>query len=252
MAIKGDFTLEEVFKVSFKTLQKHWLRFLMAFLLVVALSLFVNLLPLIFGKQAAENWIVMLLSLFISIGFGIYLKIAITKLSLLTVSSKTFSWSEAFKTNAKDWLQTIIGTLFFQLTKAVGFVLFIIPGIIASVALPFYIFGIVDKHVSGLKALEDSWHMTEGNRWVIFGFYLCLVAGLLLILTIVAAVLIFLLVAMPGGGNLQNISAAGVIIGGSIFGLFMLVLSLMTGILNYAGTAFMYTKMKNNPSLTSK
>jgi uncharacterized membrane protein len=106
--------------------------------------------------------------------------------------------------------------------------------------------------VSGLKALEDSWHMTEGNRWVIFGFYLCLVAGLLLILTIVAAVLIFLLVAMPGGGNLQNISAAGVIIGGSIFGLFMLVLSLMTGILNYAGTAFMYTKMKNNPSLTSK
>ena len=59
---------------------------------------------------------------------------------------------------------------------AAGFVLLVVPGIIASVGLGFVPFLIVDRPVGPIDALKESWRITKGHKWQLFLLGLVLVA----------------------------------------------------------------------------
>jgi len=68
----------------------------------------------------------------------------------------------------------------------VGFLLLVVPGIIASLGLFFVLFVVIDRGAGPINALKESWRITKGNKWRLFLFALALIGlnllGLLLLL----------------------------------------------------------------------
>lgn len=76
----------------------------------------------------------------------------------------------------------------------IGFVLLIVPGLIALVLFMFSTILVIDRGLGPIEAMKESMRITAGHRWSLFGL-LCL---LLLILFVgVLALFVGLLVAMP-------------------------------------------------------
>lgn len=69
----------------------------------------------------------------------------------------------------------IVATLLYQLVTLIGFLLFIIPGIIWSVQYLFFRHLIVDRGLGPFEALSMSAKITEGVRGELFLFVLALV-----------------------------------------------------------------------------
>ncbi len=47
----------------------------------------------------------------------------------------------------------------------VGFIMFIIPGIIASLGLGFTPFVVIERAIGVTDALKESWRITKGHKW---------------------------------------------------------------------------------------
>lgn len=54
------------------------------------------------------------------------------------------------------------------LTIIAGFVLLIVPGIIASLGLGFAPYLTIDRGMGPVEAYKGSWHITKGNKWQLF------------------------------------------------------------------------------------
>ena len=54
----------------------------------------------------------------------------------------------------------------------IGFVLLIVPGIIAQVMLSLVVFLVLEKNMMPIQALKESRRMTQGKRWDLFLFLL--------------------------------------------------------------------------------
>ncbi len=76
----------------------------------------------------------------------------------------------------------------------VGFLLLIAPGIILAVGLGFATYLVIDRGTGPVKALEESWRITRGYKWPLFGLMLAII-GLNLLGAI--ALLVGLLVSVP-------------------------------------------------------
>lgn len=76
------------------------------------------------------------------------------------------------------------GVLLYTLTAFIGFLLFIIPGIVIAMGLQFFTYFIIDKNLSIRESLRASWDITSGYKMRLFGLALVLwlinVAGALL------------------------------------------------------------------------
>lgn len=80
------------------------------------------------------------------------------------------------------------------LAIVIGFVLLVVPGIIALLFFMFSTFIVIDRGLGPIEAMKESMRITEGNRWPLLGLicllFLILIAGAL-------ALGVGLLVAMP-------------------------------------------------------
>lgn len=78
----------------------------------------------------------------------------------------------------------LIGSILFGLLCVGGFIFFIVPGILLSLWLQFYVFVIVDEKAGPIAALKKSYAVTRGRLWRIILFTCLLglynVLGLLL------------------------------------------------------------------------
>ena len=62
----------------------------------------------------------------------------------------------------------IFANLIAATITVVGFIFFIIPGIICAVRFSFVPYLVMDKNLDPVKAVEESWRMTRGHSWQIF------------------------------------------------------------------------------------
>ena len=80
------------------------------------------------------------------------------------------------------------------LTIGVGFVLLIVPGIIATLMFMFTTFIVIDRELGPVEAMKESHRITRGHKWPLLGFLLVLmlinIAGLM-------ALVVGLLVTIP-------------------------------------------------------
>jgi uncharacterized membrane protein len=72
----------------------------------------------------------------------------------------------------KNYLNIVLANLLVYAIVGVGFLLFIVHGIIFVCRLTFVPYLVMDKGLDPVAAIEKSWFMTRGHGWRIFGMYL--------------------------------------------------------------------------------
>ncbi|MFC1948077.1 hypothetical protein ACFLXY_09190 [Chloroflexota bacterium] len=85
----------------------------------------------------------------------------------------------------ENYWNIIIATVLCGIIVFIGFILFIIPGIYFLCKLAFVRYLVVDEKMDVLKAIQESWNMTNGHALTIF------LMGLLAIPIIIAGILLF-------------------------------------------------------------
>ena len=81
----------------------------------------------------------------------------------------------------KDFIRTFLMEFLFTIAILIGFLLFIIPGIILSVGLcmaPFILKD--DKGISAMDALMKSWQLTQGHKMKLFWLGLSFIGWIIL------------------------------------------------------------------------
>lgn len=76
---------------------------------------------------------------------------------------------------------TLVAGLLVSLIEVVGFMLLIVPGIIAALGLQMtYFIMAEDPHISGIDAMQKSWDMMKGHKWELFCLYCRFIGWLIL------------------------------------------------------------------------
>jgi len=114
-------------------------------------------------------------------------------LRLKAVRHQSFEVKEIFDV-FKNYLNVILAALLSISIIVIGFVFLIIPGIIFACRLAFVPYLVMDKKLDPVKAVEESWRLTKGYGWRIFGMallaILVAIGGLvLLVVGIIPAVI---------------------------------------------------------------
>jgi uncharacterized membrane protein len=68
-----------------------------------------------------------------------------------------------------NYLNVILTNLLKSALVVMGLLFFIIPGIIIACRLAFVSYLVMDKNLDPLQAIEQSWKLTRGIGWTIFG-----------------------------------------------------------------------------------
>jgi len=95
-------------------------------------------------------------------------------------------------------VNALIGSIAYGFLVFLGSLLLIVPGIIAYVAFLFMLFYIAVEDENFVAALRDSWTLTRGQWFPLFGLLLIIFVGLSLVPGILSAVLSFVVGAYAG------------------------------------------------------
>ena len=143
----------------------HNFRFL---LLVFAIVVGVSLLPRII------NLLEVPIFLSILVGIVFFVVNSILSLGVIAIVLK-------FVKNEKPTIQDLVSkkhlfskyifsNILVSILTIIGFLFFIIPGIVLAVRMQFYVYFIVEEEVGPIDAIKKSWNLTKGSFWNIFFF----------------------------------------------------------------------------------
>ena len=71
-----------------------------------------------------------------------------------------------------NYLNVVLAALLAGSIIVIGFILLIVPGIVFACRLVFVPYLVMDKKLDPVKAVEESWRLTKGYGWRIFGMAL--------------------------------------------------------------------------------
>jgi len=69
-----------------------------------------------------------------------------------------------------NWGRLWVGSFLSGLMMIIGFILLVIPGFIAMVRTSFVNAGVVDGKLGGSDAVQESWNLTKGCGFQVFGY----------------------------------------------------------------------------------
>lgn len=118
--------------------------------------------------------------------------IAYARLALSAGTGQHVGWNGLW---APEHFWRMFGATLLQgIIIVIGFILIIVPGIIAALILSFTQLLVVDKKLGPIEALKESYRLTKGHLFQLFLFMLCLV-----LINIIGALLLLvgLLVTVP-------------------------------------------------------
>jgi uncharacterized membrane protein len=158
-----------------ESLQSAWEKFKTHVEVSVLTTLLTIILGSLGGKDEKFNIILLLFGL-IMIIVMLIIRIGYTKIFLRMHDGENPKFVDIFKEYKTFW--RYLGVCILE-TLAVfgGLILLIIPGIFWAIRFSFASFIVVDTKMSPVKAMRESWAITKGKFWKLFGFYF--VMGLL-------------------------------------------------------------------------
>lgn len=233
------FSVDEVFKASFAMAKKNWMKFLML----------IGVMILIYVAYAAIAYILFVvvelpgfLNSIIQILLGVYASIFTARGTLVIARDQKLEIGEILKLDAKTFLHALGASIIVYIVTVLGFILLIVPGIIASIMFGYCIYSIVDKKTEFIQSLEDSMHMTQGNKMKIFLYQLLLgLVGMVLAGIPIAAITV-MAIALGSGTHMEPM----VIMAISVLLMVVIVLPIAVylGMVGMSGQAYMYLKMR--------
>ena len=108
------------------------------------------------------------------------------------VRTGKFNTDDILNTVKAKWLDLLIANILVGIIVAVGSILFVIPGIIAALALAMVDFIIIDKDVKGADSLKASNELMKGHKWEFFVFMLSFIGWYILVPFTLGILLIWL------------------------------------------------------------
>lgn len=103
-----------------------------------------------------------------------------TKYILDFVRNGKFDTNTIIETIKEKWLNLLIAETLVSIIVAVGFALFVIPGIILTLAYAFVTYLVIDTDVSGSDSLKKSREMMRGYKWDFLVFCLSFLGWIIL------------------------------------------------------------------------
>jgi len=190
----------ECYGHGWRHLWKNFLELFVVFLIFNFSSQFMGIfyIPMYFSAFF-ENEPEFLILLFIFIGIaGIFstafmflvikpMQFGISYLNLKAARGEKLEIKEMF-TPFKDFWNVVLAGFLTTLIVVFGTLFFIIPGIIFACKLIFVPYLVVDKKMKATDAIKESWDLTNGHAWKVFGIgvlagpiiiagYICLFVG---------------------------------------------------------------------------
>lgn len=124
------------------------------------------------------------MSIFDSI-FGLIsvpLLVGYTYYCLAFARGQKMDWKEIFNFGKEHWAVCILASILMGLIILAGFVLLIIPGIIAAIGLTFWAHVISDNpELSTTDVIKKSWEITKGRKMEVFIFFLSFLGWIILV-----------------------------------------------------------------------
>lgn len=168
--LKVDFTVMEALVFGWKKLFERPLFFAGAVFIFAFVPTLVTL-PLDImakSKDGMESTMILLASIIIFLILQMAFVAGFLKILINTEKGEEVSYKEFM--NKGKYIPKLIGAyLLYSLIVVVGLIFFIIPGIFLAVRLNFFDFLIVDKDMGIIESLTESFMMTKGYGWKIFG-----------------------------------------------------------------------------------
>ena len=197
---KISFSKKEAISFGFKTAKENIFFFIALFIIWVLIAVITSVIQRTLDgeKQYLISFVFNILSLVINS----VLSLGIVSIMLRLVDGKKAEFKDLYYTT--KLFNFILASLIRTVITLVGFLLFIIPGIIFSIKFQYVEYFIVDKKMDAIDAIKASWEITKGVKWnlFLFGFLLgiinilglfCIVVGLFITvpLTMVANAFVF-------------------------------------------------------------
>jgi uncharacterized membrane protein len=154
--------------------------------------------------EGPNSLILLIISIVCGIGQMI-LALGFYRILLNTVDSQKSNLSVLFDQRRPTLiLHYIIGSIVSGVAIVIGFIFLIIPGIYLAIRFQFFTYCLLEQEEPEcIKALNDSWRMTEGH--VLDLFALCFLSICIVILGFIALIL-GLFVAIPVAGLMTAIA----------------------------------------------
>jgi hypothetical protein len=165
-------------KYGFNTLFEEFSFFLLLMLvkiglfflgLLISIALFFSLTSttssfILYRASAANLFILVFLT-----GLVSFIGLGVKKILLEIYDTGSSSLGVLWTVFPLLW-RSILADIIFIFCTAAGIVCFIVPGIYFAIRYGFYKLILIDTSCSVLEAFKRSAHITDGNRWNIFGF----------------------------------------------------------------------------------
>lgn len=153
MAKEYDMEIGSFIRFGMESAKRHWLKFLGVNLGALAAIL---ILTSIAARINGNFAFLVFLSTSIIFSFGIFKNV------IRLASNRSFD-IRAFLPDLPVLANYIIGMLIVILLVIIGLLCFILPGLFLGVKMNLVPFLIVDKRMSFVEAISESWHLTSGH-----------------------------------------------------------------------------------------
>ncbi len=106
--------------------------------------------------------------------FQTLLGMGLTYIMLAVYDKRQVEYSDWFKPISLFGKYFVV-ILITMIAVVIGLILFIIPGVIAMLALMFAPYLVIEKSMGPIEAIKKSWNISKGHRWQLLLFMLTLI-----------------------------------------------------------------------------
>ena len=93
------------------------------------------------------------------------LRMGFTYVSLLIIRDQPYSFRNMLQGFENNYAAVVLAPLLTALLVMAGFIVFILPGIYLITRLIYVNFLVMDKNMSAVDAVKESWRMSKGQSW---------------------------------------------------------------------------------------
>lgn len=149
--MESSFTFSDVFRFSFKKYKENFFiilgfSLLMGFIFYVSINI----------KTTPTNVVFGILIFF-------YYIAGLTNLSIKLLNDDKCKFSDSF-ISLKNFIKYLIGLIIYWFIISLGFIFFIIPGVILGLRFQFFSFYIIHKNTSLIESFKKSYEITRGIK----------------------------------------------------------------------------------------
>ncbi len=151
-----------------------WEKFKKNILLLVGILIITSVVPYVVSSISEGMFLpIFIVTILVGALIQIWIEMGATRIILKIHDNLDAGFKDFFE-GGSLFIKFLLAKVLSIFVISLGFALFIIPGIIASLGLSLVPYIILDKKLGPVEAIKDSWRLTKGHKWNLLLFTLLL------------------------------------------------------------------------------